>query len=943
MTNGHATTPLLLTKILIPPRRASQVVRTRLSLPPAAVYGTRLVLVSAPAGFGKTTLLADWARELADQAGYAVAWYALDPTDNEPSRFVIYLLTALAQALGDAGTLLSLADMLCVAPHAPVEPALTIALNTLAQAERPLLIVLDDYHTIATPAIDTAVDYLLAHLPEQVLVAIGTRADPVLSLTRLRVHGQLVELRAADLRFTTDETRAYFANALGIALRDDALQEIDLTAEGWAAGLQLLGISLARHGVHAADAVAQVLARFGASQRHIFDYLAEEVFVHQPPELRRFLLDTAVLDRMCAPLCDAVMSRTDDGPLAAPADPETMTSSQTMLEYLEHNNLFVTPLDEDRHWYRYHHLFVEFLRDRLVHEAPARFAELHRRAARWYAGQLPAGGAAMAGGAIHHALVAGEVTVAADLVERVARQMVMDGELATLRVWVESLPAEVVRARPQLSLATVWAHGYSGEIAVLEQALCDAETGLAGTTEPPEQRTSLRGEILALRAVISSWRWDAQHAIEYGRQALLLLSPQNTMARAVALQGLGSACRIEGAVEEAIWAFREVAEIGRTTGSLFLTYAPVFKWSRALMMQGQLREAGALLAEARETLESTNRAPLMLLGEVYGGLADVAYRRNELDRALEFAQRALSLGQQSSNTNLLFSASLLLARLQGARGAWEPAAQALHHAETIAPRYRAAAALRAYLAANNARLQWLCGDIASASAWADQAAKYQPHHLPLALREFGDLTLARIRCTQGQIEPAQALLAQAQRDAEAQGRNGALIEILAIAAIGLAAQGKTTAALSRLEASLTLAAPEGYLRVFLDEGPPMAALLRAFDDARRTTSRAQPRLYRFVQCLLEAFGHETAHRPGTSADAVLPSSSVHPLVEPLSERELEVLHLIAGGAPNGAIAEQLVVSVGTVKSHVNHILGKLGAHNRTEAVARARAAGLLRD
>lgn len=934
---------LLRTKLDVPPPRAHTLARERLlALVPDAPE-TRLVLVCAPAGFGKTTFLASWCHALARQ-GAAVAWVALDKGDNEPARFWAYLYAAIGCAIKSADAPNG-ASWRTAPDAAEGALALTPLINTLAALDRDLVLVLDDYQAISAPAIHTEVAFLLDHLPTRVRIAIGSRADPPLPLARLRAREQLAELRAAQLRFTPAEVQAFFQRVSQLPLTAGEACAIGAYAEGWPAGVQLIALALqSDRSAQSAESVAggqpaldHALAQLEASQPYLFAYLADDVFERQPPHLKAFLLQTAILDEICAPLCDAVLGvgswelgvRESQPTSSQPLSSNSQDSySHLILEALEHANLFIMPLDHQRRWYRYHQLFRAFLRARLAAEPPETLAELHRRAGTWFERQqlLPS--------AVEHTLAAGDLAHAAELIERGASAAIERGEYAALQRWLDRIPGSILAARPGLCLSAAWAALLAGQVERIEPPLMHAERAWQASGDQ-----CMLGEVALLHAQLAWLRHDAEATIAAAQLALSALAEDAGSARASSLLALGAGQLLAGDLAAADTTLRAAYTQCQAHSQLALP--------GVLYSQGQLAQQRGLLSEAARKYSDAIQA----MGERAGwerwaaaiGLGQLARERDELDQALETIQAALTAAEQAGVAVYLPHGYVALARSLAAQQSFAAADAALERAADVARRLGSPAQIsqaRAY----RARLALARGDQAAAEHWRAEAEPKLA--APSCHRhEVEALTLARVLIAQGCAASSQAhdtvqsLLEQLHQAAEAQGRVGSQIECLALAALAAAAERRRDRALNQLRQALVLAAPAGYARLFLDEGPPMAALLRA----DLPLLSADSALRGYAQRLLASFPRQGEPAAHSTATYSIPRAPHAALVETLSDRELEVLQLIAGGASNQAIAARLMISLGTVKSHINHILGKLAAGNRTEAVARAREVGLFTE
>jgi LuxR family transcriptional regulator, maltose regulon positive regulatory protein len=897
---------LLATKLHVPRPRPGFLPRSRLLERLAEGPGRDLVLVCTPAGFGKTTLLGDWAR----RSRQPVAWLSLDDGDNDPTRFWRYAVAALDRVRpGIGGQVTVLLDG--PQPASP-EAVVTALLNALVvQAER-LTLVLDDYHVIDGPPIHDSLGFLLDRLPAQLQVVVASRADPPLPLARLRARGQLVELRERDLRFTAEETAALLRDA-GLDLPAASLAALAARTEGWVAGLQLAALSLRGQ----ADP-AGFVAAFSGSHRYVLDYLTEEVLARQAEELVGFLLETSVLARLSGPLCAAVTGRAD---------------SQALLESIERANLFLVPLDEVRGWWRYHHLFADLLQARLRQTRPDRVPELHHNAAAWC---LRHG---LVDEAIRHALGAGEAEWAARVVEQHARPRFQLGEGATVNRWLEALPAGLVRARPRLSLAgAIWAL-IGGRVDEVEPLLADAERAYAGggpAGEPAIGDANVPAMLAILRAELARAHGDADRTILLVQQALPHVDEDDRLLRYLAAWNLAVAALLQGRVADAGPALAEVAADRWMAGEPYHALRACYTLSQVQRAQGRL---GAALATCRQGLERATAAGQPLApatGVAHIGLAEVLREQGELDAALRHAGDAVALCRQLPYAQWQVTGLAALGWIRQARGDRPGALEAIGEAERVLPRREVVADLIFPVAVQRARLLLAHGDVAAAARWVRERG-LGPGDEPSYAREREYLVLARVLLAEQAPDRALPLLEWLHAAALAQGRTGSVIEVRALQALALASNGDRAGALDALAEALALAWPEGYLRVFVDEGAPMAALLGtllASGPPRPPPLGEVPPGY--LRRLTDAFERGQAAVPGRGRRGAAPG-----LVEPLSDRELEVLELLAAGKPNRQIADELVVALDTVKKHVSHLLDKLGADNRTQAVTRARELGLI--
>ena len=898
---GRLLDPLVSTKLRPSQVRPRLVARPRLSKRLDPEEGRRLTLVSAPAGFGKTTLLGDWLKGRAGE-DRPVAWLSLDGGDNDPARFLSYLVSALGRSTGEEG----FGEDIQAALRSPGPPrieALAGALvNEVAGLPGEVDLVLDDYHSIDSRGVHRSVAFLLENLPEGAHLVISSRVDPPLPLARLRARGQMVRLGAADLAFTEEEARAFLGGVMGLDLSAADVAKLGGRTEGWIAGLQLAALSMRDR-----EDLPGFIEAFSGGHRDVLDFLAEEVLKSQPEEVRKFLLKTSVLERMCAPLCDAVIGR---------------KGGQGMLERLERGNLFVVALDEERRWYRYHHLFADFLRGRLEREDPGLAVELHRRASGWYEenGHLAE--------AIGHALAAPDYELAARLIEGGADGAVVGGEGATALRWLEALPTEAKRLRPRLFAQHAMALVMTGRPDDADDLLVEAERAAedAGKDGP-----YLLGFASAVRSWRARLRGDAPEAVELARRALSLLPEEEATARNFAAVCLGDALRITGDLEAAGEAFARAAEIGRVAGHAYGRLAGMVMHARVRTEQGRLREADEAFGRAKRLLAEGGFEKMPVAGVVRVGMADLRYERDDLEGAERELSGGVELADRTGEVSALVWAYVTLSRTRRARGDGEGALEAARRAEDAAR--RSGADLQSAIAASwMARLRLMRGELAAAEALERERAANADGAADAA-RAVDRMTSARLLRARGRHREALGLLQESREAAEAEGRAQDLVEILTLTALALWASNEKARAVDAMADALELAAPEGYVRTFVDEGQPMVAFLPQALESRRGGRSDQPRRFpaRYPKKLLAALERDQA-RAATSA--ARPSG-------PLSERELEVLRLIAAGKSNRRIAEDLFVSMATVKTHTNNLYRKLDTRSRTQAVARARESGLL--
>ncbi|MFD2093132.1 LuxR C-terminal-related transcriptional regulator [Blastococcus deserti] len=910
--------PLLTTKLHAPRRRRGLVSRPRLIERLSRGDEAALTLVSAPAGFGKTTMLTDWLSAAA-AADRSVAWLSLDARDNDPSLFWAYLVAAVRTAVPDVG---AGALALLSSPQTPAEAVVASLVNDLDAVPGDLLLVLDDYHVIESAEVHEGVAFLLEHLPAHAHLVIAGRADPPLPLARLRVRGELVELRAADLRFTAEEAAQYLTEAMGLALTAGQVSILDTRTEGWIAALQLAALSMQGR----ADPTA-FLADFAGDDRYIVDYLVEEVLQRQPERIRSFLLQTSILSRLSGPLCDAVTGRHD---------------GRETLEALDRANLFLIPLDDRRRWYRYHHLFADVLQAHLHSEQPDAVPDLHRRAADWHeaTGERAE--------AVHHALTGGDPEHAAGLIELMLPTLQQGRQEATMRRWLAALPAEVLRVRPVLSIGYAAALMVSGLTDGVEQHLRDAErwaTRTPGNGRDPRapsaemvvvDREAFRrvpSAICLYRAGQALLSGDPAGTIRRARAALDLAGADDDhLTRGPAAGLLGLAYWGTGDLEAGHRWYAEAAAHLERAGHFSDVAGCTIALADIRLTQGRLEEALRALERALRLVTPEAGPTLRGAADMHVGVAGVLIERGELDAARRHLAISRELGEHAGLPQTPYRWRAAMARICEAEGDLDGALALLEEAERryaadYFPEVRPVAALRARLLAR-------CGRWADALGWAGERALSVDDDLAY-LREFEHLTLVRAlvaRCAaDGDDRPiteARRLLDRLLTAAEQGGRTGHVVDGLVVLALAESARGQTAAALAALRRALTLAEPGGYVRIFLDEGAPVIDLLQAVASSGSDASYAR----RLLAAHGSAAGGSAIPRPRVEG---VPTREPDGLAEPLSARELDVLQLLGTDLDGPDIARRLFVSVNTVRTHTRNIYAKLGVTNRRAAVRRA--------
>jgi LuxR family transcriptional regulator, maltose regulon positive regulatory protein len=902
---------LVSTKLRFSQARPKLVARPRLIAKLKREAGRKLTLLSAPAGFGKTTLLVEWLRVLTDSEG-SVAWLSLDEGDNDPVRFLSYLIASLRKSVGEGfgeGVLATLRS-----PEPPrMEAVLGAFVNELADLPGEVGVVLDDYHLIDSEGVHGMVSFLLERLPENVHLVISGRVDPPLPLARLRARGQMSELHAADLRFTPEEAAAFLGDVMGLSLSAGDVTALERATEGWIAALQLAALSMRER-----KDVSGFIRSFSGSHRDVFDFLAEEVLQRQTERVQAFLLETSILERLSGPLCDALTGRND---------------GQEMLERLERENLLVVPLDDERVWYRYHHLFAEFLRGRLERESPERTVELHLRASDWYEEN------ALVAEAVDHALSAGDHERASRLMESSVGQTWYRGEVMTLLGWLRKMPKEAMLRRPLLLVWYAAALMLVGRFDGVEALLREAEGGVGGAgegdgEEPPGADEADPQHVLATAAAVRSLharlQGDPQGAIEHARRSLALLPADNLDPRPFAALCLAEAYRAADDLEAASATFAETAELGRAAGHDYIALTAMGSLAHLRMAQGRLREAEGSLRQALGFAAERGAELLPAVGRVRITMGELLLERDDLDASESELTLGTELVERAGELEVLVRGQVALSRVKWARGDAEGALKLAHKAERLARESGAPQAI-ADAAFWKARLHLMRNDLQAAASELERASDVDDE--PRSTQDAERISLARLLVAREDHDEALQMLDRLREAAEAADKRGSVVEILTLQALVLRSKDEKNRAIDVMGRALALAEPEGYVRTFVDEGPPMAELLSEVLEAqqrgRLDSLRRVPAHY--LRKLLAAL----------ERDAPSPAPPSTELPEALSERELEVLQLIAAGKSNRRIATELFVSVGTVKTHLNNLYRKLDSHSRTQAMARARELKLL--
>jgi len=918
---------LLATKLHVPASHPAVVQRDRLlhRLAEGWHRGHRVLLVSASAGFGKTTLVTDWLEQRErwacgdDPAARLpdVAWVSLDENDNDLRRFLAYVMAAVAPVR--PGVADELRAPLQSPQLPPVETVVTPLINAVLASPVPLILVLDDYHAIQDAAIHEAVAFLLDYMPRQMSMVMMSRVDPPLPLARLRTQDRLTELRTEDLRFTMAEAEEFFNRAMALDLVSSDVAALETRTEGWIAGLQLAAVSLRGR---TPERVRSFIDVFRGTHRHVIDYLVEEVLSQQSAELRTFLIQTSILSPLNAELCAVVTGRED---------------AAQVLQHLEQSNLFLVPLDEARTWYRYHHLFAEFLRNELHAKSPGAVHDLHLRAADWYEAT------GMPGQAVGHTLLAGEVDRAAALIERSAHDMLMHGDVATVLRWFEQLPSDPMQWRTLLTIIYAESLLIAGHVEPCLRVFKIVEARLDETPDHADQ-DALISQVAAVRAYLAILDGDLDEGLSQVQRAMAYLPAEDSFVQAMVMWLLGFMQYFDSDSGDPIQLLEATTELSQASGNQLVASLSVYFSAYMYHLRGQSLKARTLLARASE--EMRRRAPMwqedlpLGLSMINQILAECHRESNELEAARSYAAQSVSLAERWGNAEVIVDSYLVQARILAALGEGTAMQRSLDKALAIAEQEVLSPLTIRQLCAYEARFRLMSGHLDAAIRWMDQWRQEQAgspltdSRIELLVRWTEVSTAARIAIAQDDVAAALRWVKPLLQVMKALGWLGIAVELLAIQAVASYAQGNLAAAAEAVQEALDLGAGGGYLRSFVDLGSSMAELL----DLVRSLGRHVGYIDRLLAAL--AVKPPAAQRP-MEGDDVDPDADVLPIIEPLSEREREVLLLIAAGLTNREIAERLYVAVSTVKSHINNLYGKLGVANRVQAVARANQLGLL--
>ena len=916
----------LATKLYIPPPGPAFVPRQRLNKLLDDSLGCKLTLVSAPPGYGKTTLLsawiASWQTKTAPKNQPHFCWLSLDMGDNDPARFLVYLIAAIQTSAPSAGQ--SVLSSLQRQQPPDIENAVSELLIDLTATREKIILVLDDFFMIHEPAVHHLLTGFIERMPSQISVIVATRVDPILPLARLRVSNQLIEVRAEDLQFTVSEASELLKSAMGLNLLETDIASLVIRTEGWAAGLQMAGLSLQQQ----TDATA-FIEDFTGSNRYIFEYLVEEVLAHQPGYIQEFLLKTSILDHLCAPLCEAILSG------ASASNTETHESTAEILSYLEHANLFLVSLDSERRWYRYHHLFADLLRVKLQDQWADQISALHFSASQWYEGQ------GVITEAIQHALEAGDLARVARLVASNVLALIEHGELSVLLRQLEELPEEESRCTPWLCVARAWALAYTGQLIPVESLLRAVEDGLVDQ-EPTPLTQALNGHIAAIRAYVEWIQGNFDCAIELAQQANGLLMEDEPVARALNLTTLGNAQMYCGDLQQTARVLAQAVRLSREATETHVTLLAGASLAYVQLMLGELHQAHQICQDLLELAMQYARRSGSLMPAASGVLAlqsAIHLEWNKIPSALTQARQGLTLAQEWGQADSLTVAYMYLGRVLLAMGDIPGAQEAIAKSRQVAGQVSLWFLDLADTA--EAELNLTLGKLEQVEEWS-HVRRLKPDDKFTYAQESDYRILAWLLIEQGQADDALTLLNQLPPLLEPTGAVRSMIKTYILQALAWQALGQQEPALVALEKAIALGERGGFLRIFIEKGAPVQILL-----SKLSTSAAHQIQWRrssYLQQVMAAFASpdvtqiqaSSSGQPATS----LPASWDIP-VEPISEREMEVLRYLAGYLSVPEIAEALYLSPHTVRSHVKSVYSKLCVHNRSQAVQRARELGLI--
>ncbi|PIE80369.1 MAG: hypothetical protein CSA11_08610 [Chloroflexi bacterium] len=921
-------TRILKTKLFVPPLRQEIVARPPLLARLDGVQQRPFALISAPAGFGKTTLVVEWINQMAagrnkkaEMPPFSIAWLSLDENDNDPMRFWRYVVAALQTAVpnlpDDVTSILD--EQVPVAVAGFLTDLLNALTTTTSRRPRdiphPVTLVLDDYHLIEDDNIHKGIAFLLDHTPPHMHLIMTTRQDPPLPLARLRGRNLLVEIRQNDLAFSQAEAAQFLNEVMGLALHEEAISTLSARTEGWITGLQMAALSM-----QGQDDVDGFLAAFTGSHRYVLDYLMEEVWQRQPPEIQHFLRQTAVLDKLCAELCQKLITADEafkQGTQTNPSSSIFHLNCQAILEHLDRTNLFIISLDEARFWYRYHHLFADLLRQRLAQTKPERIPVLHALAGEWYEenGRLPE--------AIHHYLQSMTQDRAAELIMQVADTYLMRSEIDILLNWIGSLSHETMGKYPLLFVYQAGAMLLAGQsFKTIEAYLQEALAYSNGKTT---------GEVNVLRSLIAAFQGQLEASTYYSEKALELLPPENLFLHSVVIQNMALAQMLNGDVNIAIDSLLTAAKVCAEANNVMSQVICLTHVAESSILAGRLFAAKDYYEQAIVLAVDGQKRPLPVMSNAKLGMGEIYREWNQLDKAAALSAEGLALFKRWSEISGL-DGYVWSARIRQAQGDEAGALADMEKAKEIAARFDTWELGNYMVGILRAQLDIEQGRVETAVRWLNKSGIHEASlaETPYHMWETGHMTLIRLAIAQQEYEQALNLIAKILEQAAKMGRQGTVIDALTLQAIAYHHTHRPQEAQTALQQALTLAEPEQYIRIFLDKGTPIRQLLGTLQQTVQT-----PNLQPYITQLLTAFQSSTTNRRAATVSRQVP------IVDPLSSRELEVLNLIATGYTNRHIAEQLFIAHSTVKTHINNIYNKLGVSNREAALTRAQELGLI--
>jgi LuxR family maltose regulon positive regulatory protein len=891
---------LLTTKLIVPPTSQKLVSRPRLLEKLGEGRASKLILVSTPAGYGKSTLLSEWV----STAGIPVAWLSLDENDNNLRRFLTYLVTAFQMI--DVSTDENLLPYLEAIENPASEPVINTLINEIVAFNRDFLIVLDDYHQIKSQGVNESVDFLLAHLPPNAHLVISSREDPPLALAQLRARNQMVEIRPCDLSFIQSEVFEFLNDVHGLGLSPEAVSTLLDRTEGWITGLQLAALSL-----NDREDKQEFIAAFSGNHRYIFDFLMNEVIDRQSEEVRSFLYLTSILDRFNASLCDEVLK---------------ISNSKSILHYLDGANFFLVPLDDQRVWYRYHHLFADFLSFGLLEHDPEIIPELHQRAAQWLEKKE------FFIEAVQHALKGEKIQYAAEMIENLGVKMLVLNEFDQLETWLDAIPQDFVEGRPWLCIIQAWLHNRWNRFDIGETYLEKAEIAIEGADNSisEEEVNLIRGQIFTVKSIYTLKRGQPNKSAEYSNQALDLL-PEDYFLRGMAFYCLGRTKRMQGDLSGAVQAYSDARRANIYSSHQILSQFITLDMGRIHFLQGRLHQAAENFQEVIQQKFKDWDTKLPYAGAASMGLAYVLIEWNKLGPARELITEGIKSGKSFRVMDVVAMGNAMLSLVYLAQGDLENASKEWGKAEKIlfdTPDIELET--KTFIVKSRAQLLLAQNKLIEAFNYLQQNGLDKDDGIDFVL-EFRELVLARVLISIGRKNPngpeltdAHRILIQILELAQPAGHVSTVIEALALQALAFDAQGELGSALRSLEQALSLAEPEGYITTFLKMGDSMKELLTCVEDNQE--------LKGYVSKLLSAF----EERERSKGEAAVP-----PLVNTLSEREYEVLKYLDTDLTGPEIAKELMISLSTLRSHTQKIYSKLGVHSRRTALKQAKELNLL--